>query len=170
MYIFSCLSSSLPTFPGDYHSEWSRWRSEHIWSDNLWLPYTSKLEVIGDQTTSNLLVFNLQLTYKHDHCDFQACHMGRYLANTTPQQGCTSCASLAAWLWENGERMRKWRGRDRMRKWREIHSLHFLIFSLFPPSLSISYIKNCLILSQNVKYGTFVARECHKKLNIHSMR
>ena len=43
-----------------------------------------------------------------------------------------------------------------MRKWREIHSLHFLIFSLFPPSLSISYVKNCLILSQNVKYGTFV--------------
>ena len=39
-----------------------------------------------------------------------------------------------------------------MRKWREIHSLHFLIFSLFPPSLSISYIKNCLILSQNVKW------------------
>ena len=44
-----------------------------------------------------------------------------------------------------------------MRKWREIHSIHVLIFSLFPPSLSISYIKNCLILSQNVKYGTFVA-------------
>ena len=44
-----------------------------------------------------------------------------------------------------------------MRKWREIHSLHFLIFSLFPPSLSISYIKNCLILSQNVRYVTFVA-------------
>ena len=28
---------------------------------------------------------------------------------------------------------------------------------LFPPSLSISYITNCHILSQNVKYGTFVA-------------
>ena len=41
-----------------------------------------------------------------------------------------------------------------MCKWREIHSLHSLIFSLFP---SISYIKNCLILSQNVKYCTFVA-------------
>ena len=26
---------------------------------------------------------------------------------------------------------------ERMRKWREVHSLHFLIFSLFPPSLSI---------------------------------
>ena len=35
-----------------------------------------------------------------------------------------------------------------MRKWREIHSLHFLIFSLFPPSLSISYIQNCHILWQ----------------------
>ena len=42
-----------------------------------------------------------------------------------------------------------------MRKWREIHSLHLLIFSLSPPSLSISYIKNCLILSQNGKYDTF---------------
>ena len=44
-----------------------------------------------------------------------------------------------------------------MRKWREIHSLHFLILSLFPPSLSISSIKICHILSQNVKYGIFVA-------------
>ena len=44
-----------------------------------------------------------------------------------------------------------------MRKWRETHSLYFPFFSLFPPSLSISYIKICLILLQNVKYGTFVA-------------
>ena len=44
-----------------------------------------------------------------------------------------------------------------MRKWREIHSQDFLILCLFHPSLSISYIKNCHILSQNVKYGTFVA-------------
>ena len=62
---------------------------------------------------------------------------------------------LPAWpfsLQENGERMRKWRvNGERMRKWREIHSLDFLIFSLFPPFLSISYIKNCNILSQNVK-------------------
>ena len=40
---------------------------------------------------------------------------------------------------------------------REIHSQDFLILCLFPPSLSISYIKSCHILSQNVKYGTFVA-------------
>ena len=33
----------------------------------------------------------------------------------------------------------------------------FLIFSVFPPSLSISYMKDCLILSRNVKYGPFVA-------------
>ena len=44
-----------------------------------------------------------------------------------------------------------------MRIWRKIHSLHFLIFSLYPPSLSISYIKIGHILSQNVKYGIFVA-------------
>ena len=38
--------------------------------------------------------------------------------------------------------MRKLRGnRERMRKWREIHSQDFLILCLFPPSLSISYIK-----------------------------
>ena len=40
-----------------------------------------------------------------------------------------------------------------MRKWRE----NFLILPLYPPSLSISYIKICHILSQNVKYGIFVA-------------
>ena len=73
-------------------------------------------------------------------------------------QGCTTCGSLVAGLRENGERMRKSRGNgERMRKWREIHFLHFLLFSLFPPSLSISFTKNCLTLSQNVKYGTFVA-------------
>ena len=55
-----------------------------------------------------------------------------------------------------------------MRKWREIHSQDFLIICLFPPSLSISYIKNCHILSQNVKYGTFVANVT-KKLNICAM-
>ena len=44
-----------------------------------------------------------------------------------------------------------------MRKWREIHSLHFIILSLFPPSLSISYIKIGQFLSQSAKYSTFVA-------------
>ena len=53
---------------------------------------------------------------------------------------------------------KKWRENEKMkRKWGEVHSLHFLIFSFFRPSRSISYNKNCLILSQNVKYGTFVA-------------
>ena len=62
--------------------------------------------------------------------------------------------------------MGKWRGKgERMRKLREIHSLYFLISSLFPPSLSISYIKICHILSRNVKYGTFVANVT-KKPNI----
>ena len=52
------------------------------------------------------------------------------------------------------EMKRKRRGNgERMRKWRE----NFLIISLYPPSLSISYIKICHILSQNVKYGIFVA-------------
>ena len=52
-----------------------------------------------------------------------------------------------------------------MRKWRDIYSLHFLILALFPPSLPISYIKICHILSQNVRNGTFVANVT-KKLNI----
>ena len=65
---------------------------------------------------------------------------------------------------ENEEIEREWANRVRMRKWRQIHSLHFLIFSLFPSSLSISYIKNCLILSQKAKYGTF-AGNVTKKLS-----
>ena len=65
---------------------------------------------------------------------------------------------VAAGLWENGEKMRKWRGNgERMRKWREIDFLHFLILYPFLPSFPISYIKIRHILLQNVKYGTFVA-------------
>ena len=56
--------------------------------------------------------------------------------------------------WGNEKEMeREWGNGESMRKWKEIHSLHFLIFSLFSPSLSISYIKKCHILLQNVKYG-----------------
>ena len=52
---------------------------------------------------------------------------------------------------------RKCRGNgERMRKWREIHSLHFLIFSLFPPSLTISFIKIVSFCRKNCNYGTFV--------------
>ena len=52
------------------------------------------------------------------------------------------CAGLHN-LWLPGSRAaRKWRENKKMkRKWREIHSRHFLIFTLFRPSLSISYIK-----------------------------
>ena len=59
----------------------------------------------------------------------------------------------AARKWRENEKMkRKWRENEEMkRKWRE------WIFSFFTPSLSISYIKNCFILLQNVKYVTFVA-------------
>ena len=44
-----------------------------------------------------------------------------------------------------------------MRKWRGNEERFTLYISSFSPSLSIFYIKNCLILSQNIKYGTFVA-------------
>ena len=64
-------------------------------------------------------------------------------------QGCTTCGSLAARRWKNGERMRKWRGnREIVRKWRgnvesesfciSSFSPHFLILSPFPHYLSIS--------------------------------
>ena len=44
-----------------HHSERSTRQCARIWSDNLQLPYTSKLEVIWDQITYNLLMYNLQL-------------------------------------------------------------------------------------------------------------
>ena len=57
--------------------------------------------------------------------------------------------SRAVRKWKENEKMkREWGNGGRMKKWRETHSLLFLIFSLFPPSLSISYIKNGHILSQ----------------------
>ena len=46
-----------------HHSKQSSRQCAHIWSDNLYLPYTRKLEVIRDQTTSNFLVYNLQLPH-----------------------------------------------------------------------------------------------------------
>ena len=36
---------------------------DYMTSDNLQLPHTNKLEVTWDQTTSNILVYNLQLPY-----------------------------------------------------------------------------------------------------------
>ena len=63
---------------------------------------------------------------------------------------------------ENEKMKRKWRKNGEMkRKWRG-NGDRFIIYissfsPIFPPPLSFSCIKNCLILSQNVKYGTFVA-------------
>ena len=55
------------------------------------------------------------------------------------KQGCTSCASLPAWLWENGERMRKWRVHgERMRKWRENEEMERDLLATFPHFLLIS--------------------------------
>ena len=62
----------------------------------------------------------------------------------------------------------KWRENGKMkRKWRKIHSLQFLILSLFTPSLSISYIEICHSLAENVRYGSFVTnvtRKLNRKL------
>ena len=72
--------------------------------------------------------------------------------------------------WRENEEMERKRGNgEKKRKWREIHSLHVLIFSLFPPSLSISFPRNCHILSQSVKYDTFVANVT-KNFKIRAMR
>ena len=79
-----------------------------------------------------------------------------YISKITGLHELLQPCSWAARKWrENEEMKRKWRENEEME--REIHSQDFLILCLFPPSLSISYIKNCHILSQNVKYGTFVA-------------
>ena len=70
------------------------------------------------------------------------------------------------YLWQPGSRAaRKWRENEKMkRNWRENEEMERDSLSIFPHYLfffhsspSISYIKNCLILSQNVKKGTFVA-------------
>ena len=53
-----------------HHSEPSTRQCARIWSDNLQLPYTRRLEVIWDQITSNFLVYNPQLPHgRHDHGD-----------------------------------------------------------------------------------------------------
>ena len=67
----------------DYQFERSTRQCARIWSDNLQLLYTSKLEVIWDQTTSDLLMYKLRLPYKCDHWEFasfQARHLGTHLA------------------------------------------------------------------------------------------
>ena len=46
-----------------YAIQSDRHGNARVWSDNLQLPYTSKLEVICDQTTSNFLVYNPQLPH-----------------------------------------------------------------------------------------------------------
>ena len=54
--IFSCPKSSLPTFITDWVNS-----PLTIQRDRRELPYTRKLEVIWDPTTSNLLVYSFQL-------------------------------------------------------------------------------------------------------------
>ena len=73
---------------------------------------------------------------------------------------CRAAQIVAAWLQENGERMRKWRGNgekmrkgrgngERMRKWREIlyissFSLYFLPLYPFPISKIVSFCRKKL--------------------------
>ena len=69
------------------------------------------------------------------------------------EQGCTTFCILASRMQENGENMRKLRGNgERFTLYISSFSLYFLPLYPFPIS------KNCYILSQNVKYGTFVAK------------
>ena len=50
-----------------------------------------------------------------------------------------------------------------MRKWREFHSLHFLILSLFPPSLLISYIKiSCITFCRKMLNTALLSRMSQK--------
>ena len=58
-----------------------QWATACIRSDNLQLPYTSKLEVIWDHTTYHFLVYNLQLPSKYDGhqgWDGQHCQDGHH--------------------------------------------------------------------------------------------
>ena len=69
--------------------------------------------------------------------------------------GCKNCGNLAVKKWRENEKInRKWGENEEMERDSLSTYPHFLFIS---PSLSISHIKNCLILSQNVKYGTLVA-------------
>ena len=95
---------------------------------NLWLFGSSKFESICQRSS------------------FLAKEEAQLFVQFGLMQGCATCCSLGLWSGHG----------ERMRKWSEIHSLHFLIFSSFPPSLYISYIQICHILLQNAKYGTFV--------------
>ena len=61
--LFSCPSSSKPTYGTELFTH-SPFIIQSDRSDNLQLPYTSRLEVIWDQIASDLLVYNLQLPYK----------------------------------------------------------------------------------------------------------
>ena len=85
---------------------------------------------------------------------------------------------VAAWQpgWEKMEREweneveieREWGNWEEMeKKWGNGERFTLYIFS-FPPSLSISYTKNFLILSRNVEYGAFVANVT--KLNMLAIR
>ena len=71
--------------------------------------------------------------------EYQILNIARIFSGVR-QKVYTTCCILASGMRENEERMRKWR---------EIRSLHFLIFSFCPPSLTIYLIKNCHIWENN---------------------
>ena len=137
-----CLSLSVSLWASTCCEAWLRWIRKGR-------PLLSiRLAVFTVSPNKQYLVHYQYYLYHHYTHYFNYYHLYHY-----HHQGCTNCGILASWLQENGERMRKLRGNgEKMRKWWErvrkcgdIHSLHFFIFSLFPPSLSIFYIKNCLI-------------------------
>ena len=84
---------------------------------------------------------------------YQFVHQTYFIINYI--QGCKTFGCLAATKWRENEKMK--------RKLRENEEMERDLLSTFPhslfisPPLSISYIKICHILSQNVKYGLFVA-------------
>ena len=75
-------------------------------------------------------------------------------------QGCISCASLATWLWENGERMRKWKGNgERMRKWSENEQIERDSLFIFPHFLFISSL-SIHFLSKIVTFCRITFKKC----------
>ena len=75
------------------------------------------------------------------------------------RQGCTTCGRLAARKWRENEKIkRKWRENEEIEmKWREYEEMERDSLSTFSHFLFILSLSINFILSQNVKYGTFVA-------------
>ena len=116
---------------------------------------TTALSQREEPTNQQRVCFYVHLCHFHKNHFFDKFEQYCPLQNVTTNHGCTNCGSLAARKWRENEKMR--------RKLRENEEMERDLLSTFPHFLFISplsihfQIKNCLILSQNIKYVTFIA-------------